>query len=348
MREPPITLPPDGGALTKAGVAHLRTALVAAGFAFFPEITGRKQSIKAIGTWVGKCGTFNPAENFSNRYGSLHNTALYLDGLFAIDIDVDEPAWVEEIVVTMASSLGQPGAIRYRANSPRLLALYQAPPDACYTALKGSDGMVEIFTGPDQKITAFGVHTTASQQRTRLCWDAVPGNVTRAALPMVSLQQRDAFLTAITDMLGEEVKLIARHPPGLNGNLSMPCHDLDALLLASQHIPNSGPLDWPSWNRIGMALYAASDGDLRGLQAYQDWTCSNPLSRHRDCIQRWSAYARSPPTRIGAGTIFYLARQAGYQPETSIPEPRTREQQITDGRQNWQNKQLPDLVQNGK
>lgn len=301
----------DGGALTADGVCALRTALVAAGFAFFPEITGRKQSSKEVGSWVGKCGTFDPAQVFETQYGPLLNTALYCKDLFAIDVDVDDPHWVSEIVAAMTDTLSAPLCVRHRGNSARLLALYRAPADALYTAVKGSDGMVEIFTSGDQKVTAFGLHTDKQTgQRTRLQWRGVPGNVQLSELPLVSLAQRDAFLEAVSDMLGDDAKRMSRSHHA-SGDTAQRADDIDELLRAFAHIPNDDAA-WQAWNRAGMALHAACGGDPRGLELFAAWTLLNPDTRHRDCAARWANYNNSPVARLGAGTIFWRAKQHGY------------------------------------
>jgi hypothetical protein len=73
-------------------------------------------------------------------------------------------------------------------------------------------------------------------------------------------------------------------------------------------------MHWREWNKVGMALYAATDGADLGLATFLEWTRKNPLTVHRDCSKRWAAYTTCPPTQLGAGTIFYMARQNGYRP----------------------------------
>ena len=69
---------------------------------------------------------------------------------------------------------------------------------------------------------------------------------------------------------------------------------------------------WDEWNRIGMAAYRASNGSQEGLDAWCEWSAKS--SKHQDapCIARWAHYATSPPSRIGAGTIFFQAAQDGW------------------------------------
>ena len=77
-------------------------------------------------------------------------------------------------------------------------------------------------------------------------------------------------------------------------------------------IPNSA--DWHEWNRIGMAFYTASNGSNEGFIAFDDWSAKSPKYNPRAIEERWKNYRRSPPSRIGMGTLVHLAHQAGWRP----------------------------------
>ncbi len=78
-------------------------------------------------------------------------------------------------------------------------------------------------------------------------------------------------------------------------------------------IPNSG-LDWTEWNRIGLAIFAASGGGEEGFIAFDDLSarCPSKYNPHT-ARERWDNYRRSPPNRIGVGTLVHLARENGWQ-----------------------------------
>jgi hypothetical protein len=306
-------LPPDGGSMTDDHVRILRHTLQDGGFSWLPEIPGRKYS--TFGDWADRRNTFRPDISYIGKVGSLLNTAVYLNELYAIDIDVDEPRDVEAIWISMCRIIGEPVCARYRSNSPRLAALYrQSAPDSLYRVASGSDGSIEVLCGERAKLSAFGVHQDkVTGVRTRLQWDAVPGNITKADLSEATADQVVQFLHAAQAHLGDDTSI--RH--GHIRDSSTPSPDrladsFDELYDAMQHVPNAGPMHWRAWNRVGMALYAATDGGDLGLAAFLEWTRKNPLTAHRDCRKRWSAYATCPPTQLGAGTIFYLAQQNGY------------------------------------
>ena len=85
--------------------------------------------------------------------------------------------------------------------------------------------------------------------------------------------------------------------------------DLNKLATALAIIPNDGiGLGWEEWNRIGMALWRATDGD--GFQLFDDFSRRSDKYGAVETRKRWRSYFTSPPNRIGAGSIFYLASQA--------------------------------------
>jgi hypothetical protein len=77
-------------------------------------------------------------------------------------------------------------------------------------------------------------------------------------------------------------------------------------------IPNN--CCWEEWNRIGMAIYAASNGSGQGGVIFDDWSATSAKYNPYTTAERWNRYHRSPPSRIGMGTLVHLARQAGWRP----------------------------------
>ena len=69
-------------------------------------------------------------------------------------------------------------------------------------------------------------------------------------------------------------------------------------------IPNDD-LDWESWNNFGMATWRATGGD--SFEAFDAFSQKSTKYDPIETRKRWDHYHRSPPTRIGAGTIFFLA-----------------------------------------
>src|SRR5262249_2254591 len=99
--------------------------------------------------------------------------------------------------------------------------------------------------------------------------------------------------------------------------------DLAILASALRTIPNDSEMDsWDSWNRIGMAVWAATQGSEQGFELFDKWSSQHHSYDTAATRARWTAYSGSPPDRLSAGTIFYLAQQHGWQGASQRPEPR--------------------------
>jgi hypothetical protein len=86
--------------------------------------------------------------------------------------------------------------------------------------------------------------------------------------------------------------------------------DPDLVFAALSVIPNNSA-DWLVWNETGMAAWVATNGAHRGFEAFDMWSRKSPEHNKEDTTQlRWAHYRTSPPTELGAGTLFWQADQA--------------------------------------
>jgi hypothetical protein len=82
-----------------------------------------------------------------------------------------------------------------------------------------------------------------------------------------------------------------------------PLCDIAAALDA---IPNPD-LDWESWNKFGMAIYAASGGSEDGFALFDTWSQKSGKYDADTTREKWQAIAGCPPDRIG---FDFLAAEA--------------------------------------
>jgi hypothetical protein len=84
----------------------------------------------------------------------------------------------------------------------------------------------------------------------------------------------------------------------------------DPVLLAAAmaEIPNDD-LPREEWNRIGMACWAAFGGSAEGFAAFDAWARKSK-KYHGGTVERWRHYFKSPPSKLGAGSIIYWANKA--------------------------------------
>jgi hypothetical protein len=234
---------------------------------------------------------------------SALNIGISCDGLRAIDIDVDDATLAYRCEAMAAEEFGETIA-RWRANSSRRLLFYRAatgaPPKR---SLVGTHGKVEIL-GRGQQFLAFGLHPTGVPLKWR---PASPCEVDRSDLPPISEPALDGLLTRLAPVIGAAGQ---RQQPLTYGPPAPPQADLSRIVEALERIPNDGPADWDFWNHIGMAAFAASGGHPRGFRAWDQWSARHAAYDQAATAERWRHYHKSPPGRVGFGTLFKLAELA--------------------------------------
>ena len=84
-------------------------------------------------------------------------------------------------------------------------------------------------------------------------------------------------------------------------------------------IPNDGDrrdekgvlvCDWTYWNHVGMTIWASTSGSEDGRRAFHTWSAKHKKYDKAETNARWDHYFRSPPNRLGFGSLVYRARQA--------------------------------------
>ncbi len=126
-------------------------------------------------------------------------------------------------------------------------------------------------------------------------------------LPMLLWEADHALGHAVYRWIGEPAPDEPRRYPRPRSEMSREEIDLAELVA---RIPNA--FDWVEWNRLGMAIYAASGGSQDGFIAFDDLSARSPKYDPHAVRERWANYHRSPPSRIGLGSLVHRAREAGW------------------------------------
>jgi hypothetical protein len=106
--------------------------------------------------------------------------------------------------------------------------------------------------------------------------------------------------------------------PGRDATASI--EDIRSALAA---IPNDD-LPWEQWSRIGMAAWRASGGAEDALAAWKAWSAKSRKHNDAACDERWRHWFRSPPSRLGFGSLHFLASHASplwVPPSRRAPDP---------------------------
>ena len=74
-------------------------------------------------------------------------------------------------------------------------------------------------------------------------------------------------------------------------------------------IPNND-LEWPEWIEYGLACHLSTNGHVKGFAAFDMFSRKSSKYDEAYTLDRWDHFRTSPPTEIGAGTIFDKANRA--------------------------------------
>ena len=134
-------------------------------------------------------------------------------------------------------------------------------------------------------------------------------------LPEITAEAAVAFLEEAYALLPETLRqrgLAAVSPPAEASRCHSQTGTLPAIEAALGWLPNA-ELDYDSWMRVGMALKGAL-GEA-GADLFANWSAQAAKDVPATTMKAWASFK---PDRIGAGTIYHLAMERGWQPEPAL------------------------------
>jgi putative DNA primase/helicase len=84
---------------------------------------------------------------------------------------------------------------------------------------------------------------------------------------------------------------------------------IEDVIAALGVIPNED-VGWDDWSKTGMAVWGATGGSEDGYEAFREWSAKSGKHDDAACRERWDHWMRSPPGRLGIGTLLYEANKA--------------------------------------
>lgn len=66
-------------------------------------------------------------------------------------------------------------------------------------------------------------------------------------------------------------------------------------------------LHYDDWVRVGLATYAATAGSDDGYRTWLEWSARSAKHSDDECLRVWRSFHRSPPNRIGFGSLYHMA-----------------------------------------
>ncbi len=113
----------------------------------------------------------------------------------------------------------------------------------------------------------------------------------------------------VLDLLARAGKVAAQNSPDFGTTRTpeealAPIEDVRAALAI---IPNAD-IHYDEWVRVGLAAFSATAGTGEGFEAWQAWSAKSNKHHDAECLRVWQSIRRSPPKRIGFGSLCYMAR----------------------------------------
>jgi hypothetical protein len=291
--------------------------LVDNGYRVLPIMPGsKKPGIYSGGVWRDmpgwqKFAKQDPTDFHLNLWSSWPNAGVGVlcGDVIGVDIDILDADVSSAVKACILRELGGTPLERV-GRHPKSLLLYRA--ESPFTKI--SMQPIEVLAA-GQQFLAFATHPETGQPYQWI--GDTPVDVPVSKLPCVTEAQVRAAVAKAYELVPPEMRR-QRLPstPGAHasgGNLEgLP----EAVSEAAAAIENND-LQWDDWNRVGMAIYAASSGS--GFEAFEAFSKRSTKYDAKETAKRWKSYERSPPTQVGMGTLVHLAMEHGWQPEPSLP-----------------------------
>jgi hypothetical protein len=229
--------------------------------------------------------------------------------VIGIDIDVLFSKEIAEKIEGLAKRLlGDTPAVRI-GHAPKRLLVYRAAQP--FSGFKYPP--IEVL-GVGQQFIAYGVHPDTGKPYE---WPVTTlADLTPDELPAITEAQAREFAKQAYELIPPAQRpqtLVAGHT-AVKEQVTLPEQrgTFEAVEDALQHIPNAD-LDYDSWVRIGLAIKGAL-GD-EGWPLFDAWSASSGKNDPKFTAKTWRGFA---PDRIGAGTIYKLALDNGWEPAAEI------------------------------
>ncbi len=298
-------------------MAQLGATLVDRGFPILPiQPNTKKPGLYKLGAWHeypkwSRHCERDTTDNEVDIWGNWPEAGIGIAAgrVIGIDIDIlDSPTIALEIEALAKRMLGDTPAVRI-GHAPKRLLVYRAVQP--FSGFKYPP--IEVL-GVGQQFIAYGIHPDTGKPYD---WPvSTLADLSPDDLPGITEAQAREFAKEAYRLIPAELR-----PKTLGVGLRSPmeCANLpeqrgtyEAVEDALRHIDNAD-LDYDSWVRIGMATKGAL-GD-EGWPLFEAWSESSQKNDPKTTARSWRSFA---PQRIGAGTIYKLALDNGWEPDAEM------------------------------
>jgi hypothetical protein len=298
-------------------MAQLGAKLVDGGFPILPIQPGtKKPGVFRRGTWRdypawSRHCTRDTTDHEIDVWGDWPDAGIGVAAGRVIGIDIDvlsDPQLAKRIEVLAREMLGDTPALRI-GRAPKRLLVYRA--DQPFKGFKVPP--IDVL-GLGQQFIAYGIHPETGQ---RYDWPLETlAEIDIDDLPAITEAQARAFVDAAIALVPAELRP-ARLSQGQTsdtgaGVLGEPRGTPEGVGAALEFIANPD-LDYDSWVRIGLAIKGALGDD--GWPLFEAWSGRAGKNVPETTAKAWRGMK---PTHIGAGTLYRLALEAGWEPAPTL------------------------------
>lgn len=288
--------------------------LVANGYPVLPIMPGTKKP----GRWRnGRWTDYPDWTRHAQRPTSEHELAIWCGWpdagvgvacgpVVAVDIDVDAPETALALERRCRERLGDTPALRIGRPPKRLLVYRAVEP---FAGIRRAP--LEVL-GLGQQFVAHALHPTTGRPYD---WpEETLADLDIGSLPAIDAAMARDFLDEALSMVPKDLRptRLAAAGGGEPRPAVAQAGTPEAIRSALAWLPNAD-LDYDSWIRVGLALKGAL-GDA-GAALFASWSAQSGKDDPAFTARTWTGLR---PERIGAGTIYHLAMQRGWQPGAAL------------------------------
>lgn len=294
-------------------MARFAATLVDNGWPIIPILPGTKKPGRFLcGSWADyPCWTRHcdrsTTEIEVETWAEWPDAAIGMacGSVVGIDIDVLDSDLAHRLEQLARTMLGDTPLLRI-GKAPKRLLVYRA--EQPFAGPKRTP--LEVLAHGRQFV-AFAVHPDTGRPYD---WpEDSPLSVALDDLPVVTEESVRAWLDAATELLPPELRPATLVSPSAAPVSASPQRGtLAAARAALAHIPNAD-LEYHSWVRVGMALKGAVGED--GASLFSAWSGMSAKDVPTTTAKSWASFN---PTSIGAGTLYHLAFEHGWQPDPTL------------------------------
>jgi hypothetical protein len=257
--------------------------------------------------------------------GGMPGAGILTGNIIAIDIDITHQELAKATIRSAKETLGDTPFIRF-GNAPKAMLIYRLNTgtttkmrSATFDLDDHKRQVVEVL-GKGQQFVAFGIHPSTKKS---YMWPVkslldTPAN----KLPTVTLEKIQEFLSCFEMLAGEIFGAEMKSLPSDDNSPHVSDKELsDRNGFAQQAAAALSPSlsdDYHSWVRVGLAIKGAfPDDEPLAFELFDEFSSKSESYTPEETLSKWQSFK---PERIGAGTLYKLAKDCGWQPPHALPE----------------------------